>query len=533
MPLMTRREALKQAAAAAAGTALLHSSARLCAATEPARSDTAPRFLTDDTRLTQRYQAAVEGLGRNVLHVFRFPGPVLIEGGRYPGIWLECGPQEGLVYSVFHPEVGKNNHRIFFALQREDGYLPCNVKADHFGTSQIQSVVPIAATAMELAERTGDEELLASAYRACSAWDAWLMRYRNTRGTGLCEAFCGYDTGMDRNARFKGIPWACPKGDARICPDLPAMPYLAPDLSANVYGERRALASMARKLGKPSEAAQWDERAESLRKALMKWCFDAGDLFFYDRDAQNHLVKIRTVVILRIFGSQVVDPKLFEAMYERHVRNPKEFWTPYPFPSVAVNDPAYDAHPPLNSWCGPSQALTALRAPRWMEPYGKPADLTHVMQAWVRVLRDASDFQQQLDPLTGQISTGTQYSPAMLVMTDFVARLYGVRQEQDRLEWNCRLPEKASYTRYEQPTARGTAVLQVKRHSSGVVATLTVAGKQKLAVEGGAVRVVTDADGAPLHLVGTGAQPVTVHIRMPHRQATWTVAPDANVTVEM
>lgn len=528
---ITRREALKRAAAAAAGTALL-SSTRVSAAAEPGYSETAPRFVTDDARLAGRYHAAVEGLRRNVMRVFRFPGPVLIEGGRYPGIWLECGPHEGLVYSVFNPQAGKNNHQIFFSLQREDGYLPCNVKADYFGTSQIQSVVPIAATAMELAQRTGDEELLTSAYRACSAWDAWLMRYRNTRGTGLCEAFCGYDTGMDRNARFKGIPWACPRSDARICPDLPSLPYLAPDLSANVYGERKALAGMARILGRTSEAAQWEERAESLRRALMQWCFDADDLFFYDRDAQNHLVKIRTVVILRIFGSHVVAQKLFEEMYQRHVRNPKEFWTPYPFPSVAVNDPDYDAHPPQNSWCGPSQALTALRAPRWMEPYGKLADLTHVMQAWLRALCDASDYQQQLDPFTGQISTGTEYSPAMLVMTDFVARLYGVRQEKTRLEWNCRLPEKASRVRYEQPTPRGTAVLEVKRQGSGMAATLTMAGKQKLALEGSAVRVVTDSEGTPLHLVGTESQTVTVHGRMPHRRAQWTVAPDAMVAVE-
>jgi len=114
-----------------------------------------------------------------------------------------------------------------------------------------------------------------------------------------------------------------------------------------------------------------------------------------------------------------------------------------------------------------------------------------------------------------------------------VARLYGVRQEQDRLEWNCRLPEKASRVRYEQPTPRGTAVLEVKRHGSGMVATLTVAGTQKLAIQGGAVRVVTDAEGAPLHLVGTEARPVTVHTRTPHRQAQWTVAPDARVAVKM
>jgi hypothetical protein len=44
------------------------------------------------------------------------------------------------------------------------------------------------------------------AYRACSAWDDWLMTYRNTRGTGLIEGFCTYDTGHDNSPRWQGIP---------------------------------------------------------------------------------------------------------------------------------------------------------------------------------------------------------------------------------------------------------------------------------------------------------------------------------------
>jgi hypothetical protein len=79
-------------------------------------------------------------------------------------------------------------------------------------------VVPIAATAWEMAQQFGDSELLDKAYTSCARWDAWLRRYRNTRGTGLCEGFCTYDTGQDNSPRWKGIPNTCSDHDARKCP---------------------------------------------------------------------------------------------------------------------------------------------------------------------------------------------------------------------------------------------------------------------------------------------------------------------------
>ena len=47
--------------------------------------------------------------------------------------------------------MARNNHMVFFALQREDGQLPASVKLTEAGYGQIQMVVPIAATAWELA----------------------------------------------------------------------------------------------------------------------------------------------------------------------------------------------------------------------------------------------------------------------------------------------------------------------------------------------------------------------------------------------
>jgi hypothetical protein len=62
-----------------------------------------------------------------------------------------------LVVGGYRPEIAKANHEVFFHHQRKDGYLPCYIWADRLGSSQIQMVVPIAATALETADLTKDE----------------------------------------------------------------------------------------------------------------------------------------------------------------------------------------------------------------------------------------------------------------------------------------------------------------------------------------------------------------------------------------
>ncbi len=492
------------------------------------REQATPSFQTDFAPLQAKYDAAVEGLKKNRRPVFLRPSDVLIEGATYAGIWLESGPQEGLLYAPFDPAIAVSNHRVFFDLQRADGYLPCCVRFDRMESSQIQTVVPIAATALELAENLQDEGLLRLAYCAGSAWDDWLMRYRNTRGTGLCEAFCGFDTGEDKSARFKGLPWKCPNDDARVCPKVGKLPYLAPDLSATVYGGRLALAAMARHLGKRNEAEQWQEKAESIRRAIFKWCFDPEDACFYDRDRDNHFVRVRCVELLVTLGEHVPDRKLFEEIYGRHVRNPREFWTPFPFPSVAADDPAFDHSMPNDSWGGPSQVLTALRAPRWVEYYGKCADLTHVMRQWVKATLASPHFEQQVNPWTGQFSTGHAYSPGMLLLTDFVSRLYGARQAGGEIEWNCRLPEGATESQFQMPTRQGMAELATRAAGAGAgrarggdaappsetSSELILAGKKLLTLRGRA-RVVTDARGAVVRLVGTEPSQRKVSLEWP------------------
>jgi hypothetical protein len=537
---MNRREFIARAGLLSAATLpFLSRASRAAAAAQSAlpaeasaaQSESRVSFETSDPLLARTYRHALDVLAANVMVLPYYPRPVLIEGGVYQRLSGEGGPHEGLIYSVIRADVARNNQMAFFALQREDGEIPHAMKSNEIGWRHLQLAVPLVATAWELSQQTGDSELLETAYKGWSRFDAWLRRYRDTRGTGLCEGFCTFDTGQDNSPRWAGIPNSCPDDDARKCPPLASLPRLCPDMSATVYGGRVALAAMARALGKSGEADRWLADAESIRAAILNRLYAADDAAFYDRDALDQFVRVRGEVIARVLGEHVADDKLFATIYDRQIHNAAAMWAPYPLPSIALDDPKFVRPIPANSWGGAAQALTALRATRWMEHYAKPADFAQLMRQWVAAISRAGDFYQQIDPLDG---TATQdpgkYSPAALVLFDFTWRLAGVRRVEDNLEWNVRPPESATRATYRLQVAP-TRIAEL-RYDAGR-AELLLNGKL-LCRTSSTVRLLTDLDGNIRGAAGIAPEKTKVVLQgVSSEQPAFFIEPNAKVKLPL
>ena len=454
------------------------------------------RFKCDSERFQDFFNRALQGLANNCRQIRPDTNTVLIEGGEYSGVWLECAPLEGLIYAAISPEIAKNNHTIFYKYQRMDGQLPYTVKANRIGFSQIQQVVPLAETAYELGVITQDEEFLHLTYQAWRKWDQWISCHRDKLKRNVCEAFCEYDTGHDKSFRFKGLPKFCPDDEAAICPEDLRLPYVAPDLTATMFGGRIAMAKIATALGYEHESNEWLERAEIMRQSLFKYCFDSESEFFYDLDNCGNFVKNLSDAGIRVLGEHAVSQELFDRIFNRWISNPDAFWTPYPIPSVAACDPGFEYPPPENCWGGASQALLALRSWRWLEYYGKFNALNHLMSCWLNGMQQNSDFMQQMDPFTGKFSTSSNYSPAMCCGIDFTSRMAGVCETPEGLNWGGAGIPEVSESFFELECLRGgSAGIRIKNKK----ATLILNGVKFVEIKG-RFRAFCDSDGKNLRI---------------------------------
>lgn len=281
-----------------------------------------------------------------------------------------------------------------------------------------------------------------------------------------------------------------------------------------------ALAAMARAMGKRNEADEWEESAHHMARLIVERLYSEEDGAFYDVDTENKFVRVLSVANSRVMGEHVVSRKIFENVYAKQLHNPKAFWAPYPLTSIAMDDPEFVRPIPRNSWGGASQALTALRAPRWMERYGKPADLAWMMGRWIEAITRHVEFRQQMNPLTGDFTETdpSGYSPAALVFVDYLWRLHGVRETGDAIEWNVRAPqgERTEFSvKTRHGAGHGTALLEYRKG----VAELTLHGK-KLATVQGVGRLITDRQGRLLAAVGTAEQPVELMITLAGKKPT-------------
>ncbi|MCG7382361.1 hypothetical protein [Paenibacillus sp. ACRRY] len=384
------------------------------------------RFAASGGGLEQAYYAAIEKLLACIVPM-RSGDPVLQEGGIYLGCWLEStGTINAELLSRLLPSVSRATYLSFATHQREDGLLPYKLTENGPSFRQIQLVTPLARSVWNHYQLHGkDRSFLSTMYTAMTRYDEWITQHRDTRGTGCVEAFSTFDTGHDLSPRFWHVPDTPYQNDpGAYHPDSPILPFLAPDLTANIYCQRMYLSRIAEELGESGQ--EWKAKAEFSLDRLFRYCYDEEDQFFYDRDRNDKLVRVQSDVLLRVMACEVGDQHLFDRILRRYLLNTSKFFARYPFTSLAMDDPRFDPSSTYNSWGGPSNFLSLIRAPHAFENHHRYVELTWVLNPILGALSRAKRFAQTLSPWTGEEGFTETYSPAILCLLDYVERLCGI-----------------------------------------------------------------------------------------------------------
>jgi hypothetical protein len=454
--------------------------------------------------------------------------PVLTEGPAYPGTWIEStGSISTEVLTRFAPEVARATSEQFATYQRDDGLIPYKVVDDGPGFFQIQIVTPFARTVWNQYLLTGqDQGYLRRMYAAMTRMDAWLASFRNTRGTGGVEAFGTFDTGHDMSPRFWFVPDR-PLGDATtVDPTNPLVPFVAPDLTANVAAQRSYLALIAAELG--DDPAPWREAAAASVDALFAQCFDEADGIFYDRDATGELRRVQSDVLLRVLECEIGDDAFFADALERYLMHTGKFLSHYGFTSLALDDPRFDADAGRNSWGGPVNFLSLIRAPHPFEHHGRVAELALTAAPVLAAVALADRFPQCLDPWSGTAGFTDHYSPAILWFLDAIERHAGILPRPDGELWFSGM----SPTRLEHGAS--ASAVAYSRVVDGVRFELAADDSRVRVWRDGAQvadfprgwRLITNRTGMPTAVVGLAAAPVTGTLTLGDATHQLTLAPN-------
>ena len=393
--------------------------------------------LEQKKQIRQHYQAAMDRITTTNIGCFQgHEKPLFLISDEYPGIWLEHA-YDSVFFARLEPaytEIAKNVLSLFMERQKENGQLPCyiidrnkNTTMSECGYTQIQECVSFFRLCFEYYTMSQDKEFLKTAFQKGEKWISWLQTYRMPRQTGLVESFCGFDDGHDHSPRKKGMTYdtTAKNRDAALLPEDDAvLPMIEPDVNAVYYGDLCALAQMAEELGQKN--TPYARQAKEVKEALFSICYDPEDCFFYDVDKNGAMRKLRSIAITNVISEGVLEQEQVDMIYKKHLKNPKEFFTPYPFPSLSVSDPYFIQNRDGNSWGFYSQALTILRCTRWMDAYHKEQDFDFILEKWVDkwTFGNKIMFGQELNPFTGEASACSEwYSSCMLVYIYAVRRL--------------------------------------------------------------------------------------------------------------
>lgn len=467
-------------------------------------------FVSSDATREGRYWQAVRELFACIKSTAG-GAPILHEGGVYMGCWLEStGTINSELMARFLPDVAARTFAGFAEAQREDGLMPYKLTDLGPVIAQIQLVSPLARSVWSLYSLGGaDRDYLRRMYGAMGRYDDWLATHRDTRGTGGVEAFCTFDTGHDLSSRFWHAPDSPHRNDpAASPPDNPVLPYVAPDLTANVACQRLYLARIAEELGE--DPAPWREKADRSLAALFEQCWDEEDGFFYDRDRNGKPVRVQSDVLLRVLACEVGDDALFAGALERYLLNTGKFFAKYPFTSVAMDDPRFDPSSDYNTWGGTSNFLSLIRAPAAFEAHGRYTELTWVLHPILSAMALMDRFPQCLSPYTGAAGFTEMYSPAILCQLDYVERLSGILPRPDGTLWFTGLTPAQMDHRdavHETGYARSVDGCRFELVNAEGETRAWCDGEPLFRAPQG-VRLVTGRDGAVRALVGMTISPV-------------------------
>ncbi len=305
----------------------------------------------------------------------------------YVGIWQWDDYFHTLAYRHVDKRLAQDQLRILIDHQREDGLIPDAIHDEGVVTHLAFPVdadvtkPPLLAWAVwKLYEKDGDREFLNEIYEPAMRVTRWWIEENDRDGNGLCEYGHPFSSGLD---------------DSPLWDE--GMPVESPDLNSYLVIQQDILAKIANEIGEVKDAQMWSRRAADLAQRMIDntWDEKAG-LFWARKDGQP--IHVRTPFNLFPLITGRMPPDITRRLVE-HLTNEKEFWPPFPVPSVALDDAKYD---PNQMWRGPTWVNINYLIIEGLRNAGYPEVSTELRRRTLDLIGAQKDIYEYYHPVTGE-----------------------------------------------------------------------------------------------------------------------------------
>ncbi len=305
-----------------------------------------------------------------------------------------------LAYALMDPLSAMNSQRVYRERQWKDGYILYRtgpyLDESILHEGQYTTSAPwYAWQNWEVYRLTKDRSFLEEMYESSTKLYDYYVSRRDQDGDGLCE--------WGGHAVLESVR------DARVAVwDEVGWPsnFEGLDLNAMLVSEEKALAAMARELGKNGDATSWDERARVRTDLINRTMWDTSTGFYYNVDrsdndfsfkAPNDLKRREIIGFLPLWAG--LADSMQAATLVRSLLDSSMFWRPYGVPSLSASDSYYN---PKGYWNGPVWVEWDYLIQRGLQQYGYHAEakelVSRVAAGMIAQLKKDHNFWEFYSP---------------------------------------------------------------------------------------------------------------------------------------
>jgi len=225
--------------------------------------------------------------------------------------------------------------RSFFGHQKDDGALHGRIYANHLtGTDYYHSDWGGALQALD--DAWPDDAFIAELYPAMARFAEWMVRTRDADGTGMFDVVDQYETGQEYMSRYQAVD---PDADRYGWENRLRLKGI--DVTVYAYQLFRTLERFAAR--GDGDAARWTTLAARTRDAVRDTMWDAARGMFSDvHPGTGARTGVKAAVCFYPYFTDLVDASHVAGL-KASLLDPRQFWTDFPVPSSALDDPLFNA----------------------------------------------------------------------------------------------------------------------------------------------------------------------------------------------